>query len=68
MKRFSPHAGKRAFTSSKVPVASLLGRDLIFGKYSESILAAVRLVAVEGKKSEKISLDDQTENKFPKVK
>jgi len=68
MKKVSLHtSGKRAFTTGKVPVASLLGRNLIFGKYSESVLAAVRLVAIEGKNSQKITLNDQAENKLVEV-
>ena len=48
--------GKRAFTTSSVPVSSKLGRNLIFGQDSDKILSAVRAVAKEGKEVEKIDL------------
>lgn len=49
-------AGKRTFTSNRIPVASVLGRNLIFGNDSQAIINAVRAVAKHGEQSEKIVL------------
>jgi hypothetical protein len=40
--------GKRTFTVERIPVSSVLGRVLIYGKDSERVIKAVRIVAKDG--------------------
>lgn len=49
-------AGKRTFTTERIPVASVLGRSLIFGNDSNEVIAAVRAVAKHGEEAKEIIL------------
>ncbi len=49
-------SGKRTFTTERIPVASVLGRKLIFGKDSNAVVQAVRSVAKNGNSINKVTL------------